>query len=188
MNRPTEEDLQLVHRLRRQNVLEDVASHKINGNGRNVVIMCSDGHQSPDVITSHSRFLQHNGDGECCCHSHMLNGGALLLSPMFTETMKLPVREVLLHQIKQSLSLKDINTVALYVHAPCGAAGLRKLSFIDTLVCLFDAKFSLKCHFFRFKKLHVSCFVQIDYGPKKRTYFISRSKWESWIRDPSYCM
>ena len=173
-------DLELIHELRKTGVLENVDAYRINGDGRNIVVMCSDGHQSSDQISTHSNYVRREGCTDHCCHPHMLNGGALLLSPRFTKRSRLPVRQVLESQLRQSMTLKGANIVALYVHAPCGAAFLRKLSFADVLDRLFDAKQRVKKIFAKRRKFHLVCFVQVDYGDKKRTYFISRKKWETW--------
>ncbi len=179
-------------------ILEDVNPHRINGDGRNVVIMCADGHQSHDQISAHTRFIQRRNHSEHCCHSLMLNGGALLLSPEFGKHAHLPfyqripralwlflVRRVLLWQIEQSLVLKDANTVALYVHCPCGAAKLQNLSFTNVLDRLFEARDVVKQRFASRENFKVACFVQIDYGTdRKRSYFISRTRWVKWRNDP----
>jgi len=177
------EDIALVKRLRTDGVLEDVDAHLINGgDGKNVVVMCADGHQSVDTISAHANFLRAPEQGECCCHTLSFNGGALNLSPKFSPRSRLPVRKVLLSQIRQAMALKSATTIVLYVHAPCGAAKLRKLSFSQVLDHLFLAKTTVKQRFARRKNLRLICFVQIDYSEekKKRTYRISRKKWQDW--------
>lgn len=79
--------------------------------------------------------------------------------------------EILLQHIAIARQLKEIDTVVLYAHAPCGAATLHQLSFIHVLETLRRAKIRLKTVD---DKIKVACFCHIDYGhDKKRTYFFS---------------
>jgi hypothetical protein len=181
----SEKDVTFTRTLREGGILEDVTPHQINGDGTNVVVMCADGHQSDDQIRTHAHYVKRGGAEQYCCHSLMLNGGALLLSPKLTKRTRLPVRQVLISQIRQALALKGGNTIALYVHAPCGAAKLRKLTFQDVLDHLFLAKAFVKQYFNKRRKLRIVCFVQIDFGNRKRTYYISRAKWEKWKAEQS---
>ena len=177
----TQHDRNVIRKMREANILENVASHEINCDGKNVIVMCSDGHQSPDVIKKHTEFLlQPPETSECCCHPLMLNGGSLLLSASFVGAhYKHAIDELLLEQIDQSLDLKRANTVVLYTHAPCGVAYLHGLPFEDMLKHQFAGKKRVKEEFKR-KRVNVACFVQVDDDQKKRTSFISRKKWEEW--------
>ena len=177
----SETDRQIILDLRQASILEDVNPHRINCDGRNIVIMCGDGHQLIRKIRTHESYVKRDEHSECCCHGIMINGGALNLSPRFTRHMRLPVQKVLLSQIRQSMALKGVNTVALYVHAPCGAAKLRGMSVMDVLDELFKAKESLKRHFSKRRKFNVACFIQIDFGNgRERSYFISAKKWSEY--------
>lgn len=175
----TEETLREIRDLRSLGVLADVDPHKINGDSNNTIIMCSDGHQSVKTLTKHGEYLEKDGQ-HICCHAHMLNGGALLIAPHLPNKGKQPADLVLLEQIEQSFKLKGANTLVLYVHAPCGAALLNNLNFVDMLVHLFEAKDRIKGHFSWKIGLKVVCFCQIDYGDKKLTYFVSREKFTTW--------
>ncbi|KKS24926.1 MAG: hypothetical protein UX94_C0005G0074 [Parcubacteria group bacterium GW2011_GWA2_47_21] len=173
-----ENDLTLIRKLRAENILEDVAAHQING-APNGILMCADGHQTPDVLRRHAEFIQRADTKECCCHSLMLNGGALLLSEELTSDYSYPIGQMILDQFAQAIELKGIGTVVLYIHTPCGMAKKWGLSFEKMLDRLFEAKMRVRRHF-RDNRLKLVCFCQVDYGDRKLTYFISRKKWGAW--------
>lgn len=175
--------------MRGENILEEVATHKMSGAGNHIVITCADGHQCPDVIRTHENFLLKENN-ECCCHPLTMHGGALVLSKGFIELAiekkltRFPLDEVLLESIDRAMCLKGITTVAPYIHAPCGMAGLLNLTFKQTLLHLFEAKKRI-LNEFASKSVQVACYVQVDYKgyrneKPKSSYFITRKKWEPW--------
>ncbi len=96
----------------------------------------------------------------------------------------------LIGNIGAAIQLKQIKTVVLYVHAPCGAAGLCGMSFRDQLRHLVAAKRRLK-KMRAFNGVKFPCFVHVDYGlngggmPKKRTYFVDPQEIEDWLKKTS---
>ena len=84
-----------------------------------------------------------------------------------------------LDEIRDARAMKAIDTIALDNHAPCGKACACGLSFVQTLDLQMSAKTKIKVEN---QGVHVACFCHIDYGHKKRTYFISREHWFQWRR------
>lgn len=85
--------------------------------------------------------------------------------------------------IWKAIRMKGIKTIVLYIHAPCGAAGLCKISFAGELEHLILAKRRLKW-WLGFMGIKVACFCHVDYGGgKKKTYFIKTHKAEKWLNE-----
>ncbi len=167
------EDREAYNRLRKQEILLDVDAHRLNLADGVILVACSDGDQLPDIFSniSHSFAGQRSSPR---IHTIALNGGALLLpedSPLVTAHRE---DEVLLEHIKVARELKNIHTVALYTHAPCGAGTLAGLTLEQELNLLLAAKVRIKEHL---PGIKAACFCHIDRGESKRTYFVSRNKW-----------
>lgn len=156
-------------------VLCDVHPHAIDQSEGVILVTCSDGDQMPDIFKHHEKFCEHQRD-EARIHLFSLNGGAKLISSdsplrIFQED------EILLAHIDIARQMKGIDTVILYAHAPCGAAYGKDLSFADVLELLFKGKERVKREI---PGIKVACFCHIDYGDKKRTYFVSYEAWKTW--------
>ncbi|MFA5061555.1 MAG: hypothetical protein WC526_00145 [Patescibacteria group bacterium] len=95
---------------------------------------------------------------------------------------------ILMINVWLGIRMKQIKTVGLCIHAPCGAAGLCGMSFVEEISCLIKAKRRLKAMPV-FTNVKFPCFVHVDYGDdgnggnsaRKRTYFISTKAAEKWL-------
>lgn len=161
-------------------VLADVEEHKIDQTNGVIMVACADGDQMPDIFLFQKK-MEEKQRKTPRIHTIALNGGALLIpenSPVATGESK-----ILIGHIRVAMDLKKIKTIALYAHAPCGAAGLCKLSVEVILDLLIQAKMQIKREISDAK---VACFFHVDYGDgKKRTYFVSRDKYEEWKQSES---
>lgn len=169
-------DRQVINNLREAGVLENDDAGKLTSPDGVIVIPCSDGDQMPDVFT-HQCKLAHEGGWPVRPHMPSLHGGAILIAEDCPLYRDFRVDELLLLHIRQAEGpeLKGIGTVVLYAHAPCGAAGIAKLSVVHQIAYLIRAKERVKAIDTTNK---VICFVHVDYGNgRKRTYFVSRAKW-----------
>lgn len=170
-------DLEAVKQLRSLNILTEVKGHLLDQRKGIILISCADGDQFHDIFTQKAKLQQ----GHCedpRIHTFCWNGGALRLAPN-SPTNK-PGRSIcrdLLDEIKDARAMKAIDTIALYTHAPCGKASACNLSFIQALDLQMSAKTKIKEEN---RGVHVACFCHIDYGNRKRTYFISRDHWFQW--------
>jgi hypothetical protein len=167
------EDRNTYNLLRKQEILLDVESHRLDLTAGVILVACSDGDQLPDIFSNISNSFAGQRSSPRI-HTIALNGGALLLpenSPLVTAHRE---DEVLLEHIKVARELKNIDTVALYTHAPCGAGTLAGLTLEQELDLLLIAKTRVKE---TLPGIKVACFCHIDRGESKRTYFVSRNKW-----------
>jgi hypothetical protein len=175
-------DRNVVRVLRGTQVLENEDARKVPMDNGVIVIPCSDGDQLPDLF-GHDCELAFDNGGIVRPHMPALHGGAMLIAEDCPLYRKFRVDELLLVHIQQAEAMKEIHTVILYIHTPCGAAGLAGLNLIQQIMFLMRAKV-------RVKKIDptnkVICKVHVDYGPsfpndkRRRTYFISLSKWEEY--------
>lgn len=176
-------DRQWITKMRQDKILEDVDPHRLDQSRGIIMVACADGDQMPGIF-------QYQADSQVQrtiprIHTLSLNGGAILLASPPSPILQWREDMVLLEHIKTARRLKEIDSIALYAHAPCGAAYLAKLDFLEVARRLMEAKTILK------KTLNgatVACFCHIDYGEKatekrrKKTYFLSRQRWTEWAK------
>lgn len=173
----SDETLALIARFRTNGVLQDLDTHRIDQSKGAIIVSCADGDQIHDLFHHHEQLFNDAGISPRI-HTLALNGGALLVAAGSPLTTWMREDEVLLKNIGVARQLKEIDTVILYAHAPCGAAGAANMTFHNVLEYLMQAKTRLK----RIDdKIKVACFCHIDYGDgKKRTYFVSRECFEKF--------
>ena len=166
-------------RYKKIRVLQKIAPHLIDESNGAILVVCSDGDQMDDIFKHHEKICLHHRKGH---RPHMLslNGGAKVIAEHS------PLRiiagqdraQILIADIKMARSMKNIETVILYTHAPCGAAYAKGLSFCAILDLLFAGKDRIKKEI---PGVKVACFCHVDYGNgKKKTYFVSRTAWLAW--------
>jgi len=175
-------DRAFIRVLRDANVLQDVRKHLLDQSNGAIFVGCSDADRFGDIF-------KHHADMQTSCRTdpriHVLawHGGALACAPCSPINRRKHADEVFLDQITDARALKGINLVALYAHAPCGAAGLHGVSLERALAIQIRAKLRIKM---LNNGIQVACFFHVDYGEGvKRTYFFSRERWEAWATEHS---
>lgn len=175
----TDSDRQLIETLRHEaGVLIDVKDHKLDLKNGVIMVSCSDGDQMSDIFHFQEKMQARQRDSQRI-HTIGLNGGALLIPENSPLNKPNGEDRVMLKHIKQAIELKGITTIALYVHAPCGAAGLCRLNMDQVLDLLIQAKRRIKAEI---PGVTVACFCHVDNG-EKMTYFVSREHYEKWKRN-----
>lgn len=113
---------------------------------------------------------------------HMLtaNGGAMVLSPDWPDPAGQRKAETLKEEIIEAREMKDIFTVLLFCHAPCGKASKLNMTVETTIRHLLKAKQVVKgMH----PRNFVRCIIQVDWQeqavdrPEKEIYFIPNERW-----------
>ena len=121
-----------------------------------VVAMMQDQHDAPRV------------------HVFGWNGGAIRLSHRPSK----PVPDDLIDpfaEVAAARKMKMINTIALYAHAPCGAAYANHIGILTVIERQMMAKDNLKD---TNPGVKVACFLHVHHAMgRDRTYFISRNTW-----------
>ena len=173
------EDSALVKELRRIGVLEDVEEHRLDQSNGVILITCSDGDQFSDIFAHQVRMQTGQRPTDPRIHVFGWHGGALACACHSPINKREYAELVFLDQISAAREMKQINTVALYSHAPCGAAHGSNVNLVEAIALQISAKMKIKT---LNQGISVACFFHVDYGNgAKRTYFLSRPKWEAWV-------
>jgi hypothetical protein len=163
--------------LRKEEVLQDVEGHRLDQSEGVILVTCADGDRYFDVFQNQV-LMQASHRTDPRIHALSWHGGALACAPCSPINRRKHADLVFLDQVADARKLKNINLVALYAHAPCGAAGLCGLSLEETVALQVRAKKKIKT---LNQGVQVGCFFHVDYGEsKQRTYFLSRERWEKW--------
>lgn len=172
------EDSALVRELRRAGVLEDVEEHRLDQSNGIILITCSDGDQFFDIFAHQVKMQTDQRPTDPRIHVFGWHGGALACAVHSPVNKRKHADLVFLDQIRAAREMKNINTVALYAHAPCGAADGNNVSLLEAFDLQVRAKAKIKT---LNQGIRVACFFHVDYGNGvKRTYFLSRPKWDAW--------
>lgn len=118
-------------------VLEGMRGHKVPDPDRVLICMCGDGHHSVDAITAHKEKCE---CGKDVCHLLAVNGGPIRIGADIQSDHGLNVTEFMLGEIAQARQIKNINTIIMIAHAPCGVAMGAKMNVLDVLRALLRAK------------------------------------------------
>lgn len=177
MGHLSKQDHELARALRLADVFQNVTSKELDLSEGVIIVPCADGDQMPDLFTYELGLFAELGIPPRV-HEIALNGGALLIPRDSKVRRDGSEDRVLLQHLRDAQALKGIDLVMLYAHAPCGAAALAELDLRGVVSLLMAAKSRVKAEV---PSLKVACFLHIDWGDgKKRTYFVSRDKWECW--------
>ncbi len=171
-------------------VLVNVDAAHLGSLDRGIIhVGCPDCDQFVDIMRHYEKMFRQNGHHGPRLHPLCLNGGPILIpeeSPL--NTAELPQGKILMHNIGQAYIMKAISTVALYAHAPCGAATAAGLSIFQVIDLLVQAKTAVKA---KWPLLKVACFLHVDKGADgKKTYHVSRDRWVNlnkstcWLPEP----
>lgn len=178
------EDQQLVVRMRDGHVLQDdMTPTMLPGSGKGLILVsCADGDRFPDIF-AHKLGAYKDKAGQPCMHSLALNGGAPTMAPNSPFTKIHPAQgEVFLQNIADALVIKQLQTVALYGHAPCGVAQAHAVGLRQLVALLIAAKRRIKDDV-RFENVRVACFLHCDYADERmRTYFVSAREADEWLK------
>jgi len=171
-------DRQLIEELLEANALQSVNEHLLDQRNGAITVTCADGDQFPDVFWQHTKFQQTQRQNPRI-HALSWHGGALACAPCSPVNKIKRADSVFMEQIADAREIKGIDLVALYVHGPCGAAYRKRLNIAQVLAHQHRAKRKVETlnH-----GVQAASFLHIDYGDKKRTYFVSRKNWEAWAQ------
>ncbi len=176
----TKQDYELIRELRQADVFCDIASYRLDQANGAILIVCSDGDQFSDVF-HHQEKLQLNGHRvRPRVHTFAWHGGALACVPCSPINEEEDDHLVFLRQIGAGRAMKDIHVVIARAHAPCGAARKNNVSLTEAISLQFKAKQQIKTlnH-----GVTAACFFDVDYGSRKRTYFVSKKNWVAWTKE-----
>ena len=181
--------------LKKAGILQPLVGHHLSSQQQTFICFCGDGKHALDLTRFHAALcgVEHDLSTELF-HKIALNGGALVLSPSnaLAKLRGLPQDLVGLMNMEYALKLKgNHGYIALYIHAPCGAA---KEAGLLTLVDIVEQGLRAKL---RMKKVFppeifsgsIRCYFHVckekECGEITRnTYFASQDTWEEWLLLP----
>lgn len=167
-----------VRALRAANVLQDIASHRLDQKDGVILLTCSDGDHFFDIFSRQLEMQQ----GQCHdkrIHVLAWHGGSLRLVAGSPANKQPNEHEIFLEEVQFARNGKGMNTVALYAHAVCGKADACDIDFLRLMRLHMQAKNAVKQ---MNNGISVACFLHITYPDmRRRTYFVSRPHWDQWI-------
>lgn len=176
-----DETLQFLQEMRAKKVLYNLSGNKLDHSKGVILVACGDCDQMPDIWkTQEDMCLLHRSDPRI--HIIALNAGALKVPHDSPLSQELREDLVLMKNICESVDMKEIETIVIYTHFPCGAATKANLTVENQIQLLIDAKDLIKSSVPKEKNIKVSCFIQINWPDgRKRSYHLSRKKWQQFI-------
>lgn len=178
MSAITTTDIEEVKLAREAGVLLEIEGRRIASSNGTIFVGCSDGDQFADLYRFHTTTCKCD---EVRHHPLLLNGGALLLSSNSPITGAKRDGRVLLRHIHVASRIKGIKTLVLYTHCPCGVAYGAKLDIFEVVRLLVEAKLRIRLRNGG-RGISISCFIHVDYGNRKRTYFVDRIKATEFLK------
>lgn len=129
------ETTRLLEEMKQEGILLDIDPDKAPSALGTLWNVCGDGEHSDDAVAFHMKI--HKGR---CRHHLIASNGGLLQIPVDSPLNRNHRGQNMLEDIVDGLKLKDIETVVLQAHWPCGAAGLANLSLVQYLELCLAAK------------------------------------------------
>lgn len=180
--------------LKKIGVLQPLEGHYLSTQQQTFICFCGDGKHALDLTRFHAALCGVNQDLDNeLFHKVALNGGALVLSDNPLAKLRgLPQDLVGLMNVEYALKLKGSHGyIALYIHAPCGAAKeAGMLSLVDIVDQGLRAKLRVQNVFpAAIFSGSVRCYFHVckDNGCgeiARNTYFTSKDAWEKWLLLP----
>jgi hypothetical protein len=170
----TEADLNYARMLRVTNALADIDSANMDLSTGVIAVMCCDGHQMEDRHEYLTAMLKANGSPSVI-HKITRHGGALRLAENSPLNKRGRTTDAdLLDEIAEAAEMKNIGTVLLEAHAPCGMAAMHHLSLKAVVELLFAGKMRARAEM---PDLTFATILHMDWGGgQKRYYHLSRSR------------
>lgn len=171
------EDFGFICRLKELEILVDVEEYRLDQTNGVVLVSCGDADQMPDIFR-HQMKMQNGQRENPRVHTLTWNGGAARLpkdSPMNEPGLLSDI--TFMKEIADAVWLKNIKTIALYIHTPCGKTANCRMSFQDSIHLVIKAKLRIKNEI---PDIRVACFCHVDYGDRKKTKFVSRQQYEKY--------
>lgn len=156
------------------------------------VIICACG--DCDQERNYTAYLADTVHGRM--HRLQLNGGPLSISPSSPLHLdrddcgaEVPVGVAMRTNIRGAVRLKQIRSLVLVAHVPCGAADTAKMNVDEILSALIAAKIELSNRYRTTLGVKVACFLHVEWtmlGIEQRpsTYFVSREQTLRWLAAP----
>jgi len=177
----SQKNLEMIDSLVSFGVFDDIDGYRIDRRNGVILVCCADGDQFHDLYQHECRFqLSQRHDPRVHPLSH--NGGPLAYdkdTPInrFSDSYK-----EYLFEIGDSVDMKDMPTIVVEGHGPCGAARRHNISLIRQLEIQMRVKATIRQ---MYPQVDVASHFHVDYkgwnGKEKKTYHLGREQWAEWF-------
>lgn len=161
-----------IRRLRDERVFQDVEDNRLLDVNGIILLGCPDGDEFPEIWDYHVKKMKLHGFRDRI-HPLPRHGGGIILSP--SSPFRRSLGDDLIEELKEAQQFKGINAVRDSAHAPCTKAGGSGLTVPEMVLLHLEGKARILRET---KGLDVSLFFHVDYGDRKRYYYVSRTMWE----------
>lgn len=161
------EDIKILQNWRKSKAIVEVDKTKLQKAAPNgvILVMCGDGDRSVETIDYLKTQLPKHR-----FHLHALNGGPLRFNPEVPIPTEIRVDRQMAVDLLNSRSMKEIPTLILMAHWPCGLAGKLSLGIRDAIWHTIDlGDLVSKLGWDRTKIIPM---LHVDYATRMRTYFL----------------
>lgn len=150
--------------------------HKLDLSQGAIVVPCADGDQM-EHLTAQVKEMCIVQSAQPRLHKLTTHGGAVILSPEWPDTKPNNTRpQNLVEDIIDAQMMKDISTILLFGHAPCGKVGMCGVTVQESVYHLMQAKRRMKAC--PGPARTIRCFMQVDWGGgDKQIYFLPVERW-----------
>lgn len=178
-----ENEQSFINKLVADKVLDSLDKHHFNDKFSSAIVCCPDGTKIGYTQNLLCEMYEKNVRKYVQHHLLTHHGGALLLSPGSPIVKPGHTTDVdMMEQIKMSIDM-GYNSIISLVHLPCAMARAHKMSPMEMIDALVQAKKRIKEHI---PEITVACFVQCTTSGKnlgeisESLYFFSKSSYMVW--------
>lgn len=175
-------DYELIQDLREKEVLVRIQGEEFRADRGTVPVLCSDGDRMLDVFM---HLAQTCSDMNFPVRPHLIAypGAPILLSRYSPLVLGMSVDRLFIHGIKTGPDMKNIKTILIVPHWPCGMAKACNISLMRSLALVMNGKARIKKELASLVRDVVAC-LHVDYGNGfMHSYHINHERWLQYITD-----
>ena len=178
------QDFTLIQDLRDKGVLARIQSEELRADTGTVPILCSDGDRMCDVFMHLSETCR-TVNFPVRPHVIAFPGAPFLLSRHSPEILGMKIDRLLIHGIKTGPELKNIQTVVIVPHWPCGMAKVCNITLTRSVELAMNGKARIRRELPSLREV-VAC-LHVDYGNGRMySYHINQKRWLRYITDSKH--
>ncbi len=174
-------DFALIQELQEKGVLVSMRGEELRADAGTVPVLCSDGDRMLHLFT-HLTDTCTTANFPVRPHLIAYPGAPILLSRHSPEILGMRIDRLFIHGIKTGPDMKNIQTVIIVPHWPCGMAKACNISLTRSLELAMNGKARVRRELPSLREV-VAC-LHVDYGNgTMNVYHINHKKWLRYITD-----
>ena len=181
----TVEDFKTIQQLLEKNVLVSIEAAELGADRGVIPVLCSDGDRMFDVFT-HLSDTCTAANFPVQPHLIAYPGAPILLSNHSPRILGARIDTLFIYGIKTGPDMKNIRTIVIVPHWPCGMAKACNLGLIRSIELAVNGGARIERDL-QACVHNVAVWLHVDYGEAfMRTYRIDQKKWLRWITDQKH--